>query len=181
MRNFLPSKNSEIFDTDEATDLVAIAAEVLIVKADALDKEGRELLLDYYNEVGDSSDEAVFWIGEPCLPKKLVKRFKLFASFDDLENNLKYFLLTAFRKSKRAKAFSEKLIKGIQILSLIRKHPGIKTQELAEQTGSTVRTVQRYISALQAGGEWLEYDRAKKGWALQYGKSVFFGDIFGAD
>lgn len=60
LRNSLPSKNTEVFDTDEVTDLVALAAEVLIIKADALDKEGRELLLDYYNEVGDSCDEAVF-------------------------------------------------------------------------------------------------------------------------
>ena len=89
LRNSLPSKNTEVFDTDEVTDLVALAAEVLIIKADALDKEGRELLLDYYNEVGDSCDEAVFWIGKPCLPKKLMKRFKIFASFDDLEIILK--------------------------------------------------------------------------------------------
>ena len=89
LRHSLPSKNTEVFDTDEATDLVALGAEVLIIKADALDKEGRELLLDYYNEVGDSCDEAVFWIGEPCLPKKLMKRFKIFASFDDLEKILK--------------------------------------------------------------------------------------------
>ena len=87
LRNSLPSKNTEVFDTDEVTDLVALAAEVLIIKADALDKEGRELLLDYYNEVGDSCDEAVFWIGKPCMPKKLMKWFKVFVSFDDLANN----------------------------------------------------------------------------------------------
>ena len=89
LHHSLLSKNTEVFDTDEVTDLVALAAEVLIIKADALDKEGRELLLDYYNEVGDSCDEAVFWIGKPCLPKKLMKRFKIFASFDDLEKILK--------------------------------------------------------------------------------------------
>lgn len=85
----LLTQNAKVFDTDEATDLVALAAEVIIIKADALDKEGRELLLDYYNEVADYSDEAVFWIGEPCMPKKLMKRFKFFVSFDDLANNFK--------------------------------------------------------------------------------------------
>ena len=80
----LLTQNTKVFDTDEATDLVALAAEVIIIKADALDKEGRELLLDYYNEVADYSDEVVFWIGKPCMPKKLMKRFKVFVSFDDL-------------------------------------------------------------------------------------------------
>ena len=85
LRNSLPSKNTEVFDTDEVTDLVALAAEVLIIKAD-----------DYYNEVGDSCDEAVFWIGESCLPKKLMKRFKIFASFDDLEKILKQLVVLLF-------------------------------------------------------------------------------------
>ena len=89
LHHSLLSKNTEVFDTDVATDLVAVAAEVIIIKADALDKEGRELLLDYYNEVADYSDEVVFWIGVPCMSNKLIKRFKIFASFDDLEKDLK--------------------------------------------------------------------------------------------
>ena len=98
----LLSQNTEVFDTDEATDLVAVAAEVIIIKADALDKEGRELLLDYYNEVADYSDEAVFWIGEPCMPKKLMKRFKVFVSFDDLANNFKQLTTLVFQKSNKS-------------------------------------------------------------------------------
>ena len=82
LHHSLLSKNTEVFDTDVATDLVAVAAEVIIIKADALDKEGRELLLDYYNEVADYSDEVVFWIGEPCMSKKLINRFRIFASFN---------------------------------------------------------------------------------------------------
>ena len=89
LHHSLLSKHTEVFDTDVATDLVAVAAEVIIIKADALDKEGRELLLDYYNDVADYSDEVVFWIGVPCMSNKLIKRFKIFASFDDLEKDLK--------------------------------------------------------------------------------------------
>ena len=98
----LLSQNTEVFDTDEATDLVALAAEVIIIKADALDKEGRELLLDYYNEVADYSDEVVFWIGEPCMPKKFMKRFKVFVSFDDLANNFKQLTTLVFQKSNKS-------------------------------------------------------------------------------
>ena len=98
----LLTQNTKVFDTDEATDLVALAAEVIIIKADALDKEGRELLLDYYNEVADYSDEVVFWIGEPCMPKKLMKRFKFFVSFDDLANNFKQLTTLVFQKSNKS-------------------------------------------------------------------------------
>lgn len=98
----LLTQNTKVFDTDEATDLVALAAEVIIIKADTLDKEGRELLLNYYNEVADYSDEVVFWIGKPCMPKKLMKRFKVFVSFDDLANNFKQLTTLVFQKSNKS-------------------------------------------------------------------------------
>ena len=62
------------------------------------------------------------------------------------------------------------------ILSLIRSHPGIKTQELVDKLEMPTRTIQRYISALQAAGEWIEYDTYKRGWQIQYGISILFGD-----
>ena len=62
------------------------------------------------------------------------------------------------------------------ILSLIRSHPGIKTQELVDKLEMPTRTIQRYISALQAAGEWIEYDTHTRGWQLQYGISILFGD-----
>lgn len=62
------------------------------------------------------------------------------------------------------------------ILSIIRLQPGIRTQELADKLEVSVRTVQRHISTLQAAGEWIEYDTAKRGWRLQFGISVLFGD-----
>lgn len=66
----------------------------------------------------------------------------------------------------------------IHILTLIRTNPGIKTQRLVELVGRPPRTVQRYIATLQEGGEWIEYDFTKKGWQLQYGVSVLFGDVW---
>ena len=39
-----------------------------------------------------------------------------------------------------------------------------------------MRTVQRHIATLQAAGEWIEYDTKKRGWQLQYGVSILFGD-----
>lgn len=74
--------------------------------------------------------------------------------------------------------YSKKLSNGISIISHIRKSPGISTEKLAELLEVSVRTVQRYIAALQAAGEWIEYDRKRKRWILHDGMSVLFGDPF---
>ena len=84
---------------------------------------------------------------------------------------------SAHSKSQKAASFSKKLADGIKILSFIRNRPGITTRELSETMELSQRTIQRYIASLQAAGEWIEYNRAKKGWELQEGKSTLFGDI----
>ena len=90
--------------------------------------------------------------------------------------DMKYHLLSAHGKSKKAKDFSKKIAECLMILSLIRSHPNIRTQELADKLEIPTRTIQRYISALQAAGEWIAYDTHKRGWRLQYGISVLFGN-----
>lgn len=102
---------------------------------------------------------------------------KLYDSFDAIKDKLKYLLLTAHSKSKKAHEYSEKLVNGLKILALIRKHPGISTQKLSELTELPLRSVQRYIAALQATGEWIEYDRALRGWKLFHGISILYGDV----
>ena len=86
-------------------------------------------------------------------------------------------MLTAHSRSKKAHEYSEKLVNGLKILSLIRKHPGISTQKLSELTELPLRSVQRYIAALQATGEWIKYDRTLRGWKLFHGISILYGDV----
>lgn len=176
VQNYLPAKGYELLVTDCPTDLIAINASALIIYAPSLDSASVEMIFDYYTEVGNSADETVIWLGAPEPPKVLRKVLKCYDSFDSIADNLKYHLLTAHRKSRKSRDFSKQLADGLLILSLIRKNPGIKTQELAERTNLNTRTVQRYITALQQTGEWLEYDTAKRGWYLQYGASILFGD-----
>ncbi len=97
---------------------------------------------------------------------------------DAIADKLKYLLLTAHSKSKKAHEYSEKLVNGLKILALIRKYPGIFTQKLSELTELPLRGVQRYIAALQATGEWIEYDRALRGWKLFHGVSILYGDVW---
>lgn len=174
----LPSKEYLLLDTDCAVDIIAINAVAYIINAKFLSDEDRDMILDYYDEINSCTDETVLWLGDPTPPKNLPKVIKCYESFEVIAENLKYYLLSAHRKSKKARDYSKQLSDGLLILSLIRKHPGIKTKELAEKVELPIRTVQRYITALEQTGEWLAYDTVRKGWYLQYGVSVLFGDPF---
>ena len=174
----LPTRDYEVFDTDTPTDLIAIGCQALIINATSMDSDSVGMIFDYYSQVNSCTDETVIWLGEPKPPKELRKFFKCYDSFDAIADKLKYLLLTAHSKSKKAHEYSEKLVNGLKILALIRKHPGISTQKLSELTELPLRSVQRYIAALQATGEWIEYDRALRGWKLFHGISILYGDVW---
>lgn len=173
-----PQSDYEIFDTDVPTDIIAIGCIASIIQASALDEDAIGFIFDYYTQVNGCTDETVIWIGEPKPPKCLRKFFKCYDSFEEIEDKVKYLLLNAHSKTKKAFEYSEKLVHGLKILSLIRQQPGITTQELSNKTELTVRSVQRYISALQAAGEWIEYDRSLRGWKLFHGLSSLFGEVW---
>lgn len=179
VKSNLPAKDYEVFDTNAPTDMIAIGCVSLIVHAAALDEDAMGMLIDFYEQVDGCTDETVIWLGEPLPPKRLQKSFKCYPSFEEIEGKLKYLLLNAHRQSKNADDYSEKFVNGIQIISYIRRKPGIKTKELAELLEISPRSVQRYITALQVAGENIEYDPSRKGWSLLDGKSVFFGDFWG--
>lgn len=177
VKNALPVKGYELLDTDASSDLIAISAAALIINAAALDTDSREMVFDYYTEVGDCTDETVFWIGSPKPPNHLRAKFKCYENFDKLAVNLKYHLLSAHSKSKKARDFSKQLMECLLIMKLIRSRPGIRTQEIVDELELSTRTVQRYISILQAAGEWIAYDHTKKGWYLQDGVSPLFDNF----
>ena len=172
-----PLKDYEVFDTDAPTDLIAIGRTAMIILASELDEDSVGMLFDYYTQVNGCTDETVIWLGNPKPPKELQKFFKCYSSFADIEDKLKHLLVSAHSKSKKAADYSVKLVNGLLILSIIRKKPGVTTSELSEEVGLPIRSVQRYIAALQATGEWIEYDRKMKGWKLSYGVSMLFGDV----
>ena len=174
----VPAKDYEVFDTDAPTDLIAIGSIAMIIQASELDEDSVGMLFDYYTQINGCTDETVIWLGTPEPPKELQKFFKCYPSFTDIEDKLKYLLLNAHSKSKKAAEYSEKLVNGLLILSIIRKKSGVTTKELSEKTGLPIRSVQRYIAALQATGEWIEYDRMLKGWKLFHGISMLFGDVW---
>ena len=172
----LPIKECELYVTDVpgVRTLIAISASAVIINAEKLSKSNVDMMFDYYTEIGKSADETVYWIGVPEPPKQLQKVIRTYSCFDELSVELKYQLLTAYRKSRKAKDFSRKMADCIKIISLVKARPGIKTQEIAERLEVSTRTVQRYISTLQVAGEGIEYDNTKKGWFLPGNYSILF-------
>ncbi len=174
----LPTRDYELLSAAVPTDLIAINCTAAVVSGIALDDKDVGMLFDYYRQVDGCLDETVLWFGDPVPPREIQTILKCYDSFEDLEGKLKYLLLTAHSRKKKAVDYSAKLVIGLKILSLIRKRPGITTLELADKVSIPVRSVQRTIAALQAAGEWIEYDRSLRGWKLFHGVSVLFGDVW---
>lgn len=176
VRQAFPKKDYELLDTDVFTDVIAIYASAIIVNTEELTCDDYDTLVLYLSEVGDCTDTTTIWLGRTKPPKGL-KSVKYYTNFEEVKDNMKYILLAAHSKSQKNADYSKKLAEGLMVLSLIRKHPGITTNEISEKTDIKVRNVQRYIAALQATGEWIEYDYKEKGWKLTDGISILFGDV----
>lgn len=174
----LPTRDYELYIADTPTDVIAIGCDGIIVNAPALDQDSADMIFDLYSQINGCTCETVIWLGEPKPPKELQKFFKCYDCFEVITDKLKYLLLTAHSRSKKAHEYSEKLVNGLKILALIRSRPGISTQKLAELTELPLRSVQRYIAALQATGEWIEYDRSCRGWKLFHGISMLYGEVW---
>jgi len=176
VKEALPNNDSKLYIPSNVNDILALPCDTLIVDAESICASDRKIIIDYYTELGSSFDESVFWIGYPKPPSHLRGKFKCLQNFGELRCVIHDKLIKAHNKVKRTRPFSKNLSDCLLILSIIRSHPGIKSQELSEKLELPLRTVQRHIATLQATGEWIEYDTQKRGWYLQYGVSILFGD-----
>ena len=178
VQKVLPSKEYTLVDNEIITSLVAKNYTAVILNTDAMTPEQIEEVCNYYLSIDCCTDETFFWLGNVSVPTGMNGFVKTYRDFSCIEENLKFLLLTAHRKTKRVEGHSRMLADSLLILAMVRKFPGISTQKLAERTGISERTAQRYIKSIQATGEWLAYNRSKRGWELQYGKSLLFGDVW---
>lgn len=176
VRSCLPSEDYQIYRTDIPQDIVAIDRETLLIRPETISQEMLDLFLEYYTEINDCGKDTVVWIGAKQPPSHLRKRFAIYPDFEVLAEQLPRILRTSHQRQKKTRAFSKNLADCLMILSLIRSNPGIKTKTLSEKLELPIRTVQRYITTLQATGEWIEYDMKNRGWHLQSGISILFGD-----
>ena len=174
----LPNTNTVVIDCSDCfTDIIATAYIAVIINPELLTAENIEYFNELVSDVGNTSGTLIFTKTHYILSQlnKSVK-YQVFANDFEFEDKIKYILLESSRTEKRNNAYSDTISQTIRVLSEIRKHPYITTAELAEKIERNARTVQRYITTLNCAGEFIEYDRKKKGWFLYENKSVLWGD-----
>lgn len=176
IRKLLPTKKSYLTSTECFTDIIACNSYAIFINTMMASADDLEMLWEFYLEVGPAS-ETVVLVGHTEIPRQLKGRIKVFSSFEELQSELKYVLLSAYRNSRKNETFSATLANAIMILSHIRLYPGTTTEQLAKRLEISNRSVQRYIETLRVAGEWIEYDRTLRGWKLTEGKSVLWGDL----
>lgn len=167
----LPAKDIDVVEVTCVTDLIAMSWLAILVNADAMAKDDQEMLYGFYQEAGEAA-EALLVFGASDVPAELRRIVRTYHSIQDTGENLKYILLTAYRKKKNSENFSATLARAIRVLSYIRSTPGITTAALAERLEVSPRSVQRSIETLRVAGEWIEYDTVLKGWKLGMDKSI---------
>ena len=174
----LPSSDIRVVDCSDCfTDIIALPYIAVVLNPDVMEQEHIDYFNDYANEVLYFTEKIIFTKDHPVLKQlnKNVKHVVLDGDFE-IKAKIKYLLLDATRSDRRNDTYSDTIAQTIRVLSEIRKHPGITTAELAEIIERNAKTVQRYITTLNCAGEFIEYDRKKKGWFLFDNKSVLWGD-----
>jgi hypothetical protein len=176
IKNVLPAKDSILTSTDCFTDIIACSSYAAIINIPAVSDDDLEMLWDYCLEAGFAMSEEIILVGDVNIPKQLKNKIQAYSDFVELQDKLKYVILSAYNNNKKQENFSSTLANAIMILCRIRLHPGITTVQLATDLEISQRSVQRYIETLRVAGEWIEYDRTLKGWKLTNGKSILLGD-----
>lgn len=172
----LPVKEISVVEVVCATDLIAMDWMAIMINANVMAKDDREMLYGFYQEVGDVA-ETVLFFGISDVPAELRRTIKAYPSIQSMGENLKYTLLSAYRRKKNSENFSASLARAIRILTYIRSTPGITTAMLAERLEVSTRSIQRSIETLRVAGEWIEYDNTLKGWKLGMDKSILLDDF----
>ena len=176
----LPEKEIETTDiTGDAACLVEKADFAVVINTDNITEEELEFFVEFYRDF-DGCTETIFLLGSKGEVQSRFGYAKAIYYKDNftMERNMKYDLLQAYQKTAKSDNYSEKLAMLLKILFAIRNKPYITTKQLADKIERSDRTVQRYIETLRCAGEFIGYDRKKKGWYLMVdGKSVLMDEF----
>jgi len=170
----IPAKICAVDTAGDYLDIIVKYCFAIVINPLNVNAEELSCVLGHYDEIADCYEGKIIFTTSIELPKKIKKVSIIAESFQLFEQNIKYYLLAAYRKSKKAQAFSEALSNCIAISSMIRKRPGVTTHELAVKFEKSERTILRYIEAIRLAGESLDYDPVLKGWKLTYPESFLW-------
>ena len=165
--------------TDDAVTMIEFFNFALIINPDNISAEDLSFYIDYYKDCDGLAETVIFTKYKEGL-NEMFPSVKCigFNDFAEYRDKLKYELLQSLKRNNKSESYSNSLAQAIMILFAIRNKPNISTKELAEKIERSPRTVQRYIETLRSAGEFIGYDRQKKGWYLMVdGKSVLLNEF----
>lgn len=165
--------------TEEAICMIEFFNFAIIINPDVITNDDLSFYKDYYKDCDGLAETVIFTKHKDGL-KEMFPSVKcvVFKDFAEYKDNLKYELLQSLKRNNKSESYSNSLAQAIMILFAIRNKPYITTKELAEKIERSSRTVQRYIETLRSAGEFIGYDRQKKGWYLMVdGKSVLLNEF----
>ena len=163
--------------TDCFTDIIALPYIAVVINPDLLVEEN----IDYFNYMAESllyfPEKIIFTKPHPILSTLSSNvKYTILNGVIEIKANFKYLILDAIKTSNRSANYSSTISQTIRILSEIRKNAYITTAELSKIIERSPKTVLRYITTLNCAGEFIEYDKSKKGWFLYDNKSLLWGD-----
>lgn len=177
IKKVLPTKNTLLDVIDTPYDIIAKGNIATIINIEKMSKDEIETIFTSLEETLEYENCHLILVGDYKYSKKIEKKATIVKHFNDLKDQLKFLLLKSHKQTKKAYVFSEKISDCISIIKIIKEKRIITTKELSKTLERSPRTIQRYIEALRIAGEFIEYDKSKKGWYLLDNKSSMFNDF----
>jgi len=170
-----PFRRGEVVYADCYSDVMVHCDDIaVVINPTTVKPDELAMVISFYEDIADNFSGKIIFTAPVKLPTKLKKIAIISHTFEELEENIKYYILSAYKKTKKSYIFSEALSHCILISRMIVKKPGITTKELATMIEKSERTVLRYIEAIRLAGEYIDYDPQLKGWKLSFNESVLW-------
>jgi hypothetical protein len=177
IESFCP-KGACVVEAKHWVDLVAGRVFIVFFRPGRMSTKELRRLCAYYADVGEAGEPAYAIMDEESIAlRDDAKMIAQYPTFKLLEDQLKYYIEDAWRLPLKTKKLSISVAKAIQILSLIRRRPGISTKTMVGLLEMSSHSVKKHIEVLRVAGEWIEYDDIKRGWILSAGQSILWGDF----
>lgn len=170
----------EICYSKIVTDLIAFSSFMDIINPKSLtakDMEDMQAFFSYLKEAEDSKSLCIIFTSTPAfkIPKGVEKFIIKTPAIID-EGYLKLKILNkraaAARHNKQNRDYDRKIFRLLKILKVLKSDGVLHVADMCNEFNVSPKTVHRDIELWNALGEFIEYDRNKKGFVLVYSNTI---------